>query len=93
MLQRAHADYLSFPAAAPLTVNEKLAVKLIEAVKHGMNYVIRVDETAARAWPEPRVRTIPCLAVLMDEMTASAKKRARWQGIHHHCKVQMARGG
>ena len=53
-------------------VNEKLAVELVEAVKHGVDYVVRVDETAARAWPQPRVRTIPCLAVLIDEMAASA---------------------
>ena len=53
-------------------LDEKLAVELVEAVKHGADYVFHVEETAARAWPEPRVRTIPRLAVLMDEMTASA---------------------
>ena len=69
-------------------VNEKLAVELVEAVKHGVDYVVRVDETAVRAWPQPRVRTILCLAVLMHEMTTSAYKRARRQGIRHHLRVR-----
>ena len=65
-----------------------------------------MHETAARAWPETRVCTIPRLAVLMDEMTTSANKSARRQrvlrlrrhgvrheleGLRHHLGVQ--RGG
>ena len=86
-------------------LDEKLAVQLDEA-DHGVDYVIRVDETTARAWPEPRMRMVPCLAVLMDEMTASANKSDRRQrmlrlrrhgvrheleGLRHHLRVQ--RGG
>ena len=57
--------------------NENLTVELLEAVKHGEEHVFHVRETAARAWPPTRVRTIPHLAVLMDEMTASANKSTR----------------
>lgn len=86
--------------------DENLAVELVEAVKHGEEHVFQVHETAARAWLETRVCTIPRLAVLMDEMTASANKSARRQrvlrlwrhgvqheleGLRHHLGVQ--RGG
>jgi hypothetical protein len=43
---------------------------------HGEDYVVRMFETAMRAWLEPRVRMIPCFAILMDQMTVSAYKRA-----------------
>ena len=59
--------------------NENLTVELLEAVKHGEQHVFHVHETAARTWPPTRVCTIPRLAVLMDEMTASANKSAQRQ--------------
>jgi len=60
----------------------------IEAVKHGIPFVFRMDETTSRAWLQPRVRTIPCLTVHIDEMTTSAYKRARQQVIQHHLRLR-----
>jgi len=64
-------------------LHEKLAVHL-DAAEHGVDGVVHVDETTARAWVESRVRTVPRFAVLMDEMAATANESARRQGLRHH---------